>query len=480
MRALTAQSLAASAYRTLGLPASATQQQIDAAARRLRIWPDPNTFPPTPWDSQWLGPVFRSKNDIEQAVAALNDPTSRTQERLLWFHLNDPSIWSAANVLSPNGTLQKLAANRDPASVHDMALVRLQLAMLHDAQFLDAARWKRVFAQLQMLAKSTSFQKWVIELESQGDFEKKAHDDEIIATVQSLATLLADTMAARAEAALEDDDPNTAARILGFLRADDGSSLASSEVEKRILDRLEDLISRRCQHMSDDLERKFLRGGTPLPLAQATCGGCAKFYNDSIDPVLNQLHLLAGANSDRALRGRSSAAHAMEYLGRCWAASSKYPIAEKTLQAALQLAAGTAFEATVHASIERCRENARRSRPPAQPLRPSLGTGTSTVRSSGSGMWRGAGILIGLLLAASRAFMGFNSGSTSSSPSYYNAPSYYNGHVRYSPDGHVITNGDNPDVPVAPPDFPHTYNPPSPPDPPFTGVGPTGMPTFHR
>src|SRR5215212_1276920 len=90
MQPLTLASLAANAYRTLGLSASAGQAAIDGAARRMRIWPDPSRIPPTPWDLPELGPLSRFRSDIEQAVARLHDPASRAAQRLLWYAGSSP------------------------------------------------------------------------------------------------------------------------------------------------------------------------------------------------------------------------------------------------------------------------------------------------------------------------------------------------------------------------------------------------------
>src|SRR6478736_4522454 len=85
MQPLTRQRLAANAYRTLGLSASADQAAVDGAARRMRIWPDPSRIPPTPWDLPWFEPVARAKDQIEQAVAQLGNPDPRVEEQLLWY-----------------------------------------------------------------------------------------------------------------------------------------------------------------------------------------------------------------------------------------------------------------------------------------------------------------------------------------------------------------------------------------------------------
>jgi hypothetical protein len=124
MGVLTAQRMAASAYRTLGLPASATQAQIDAAARRLRIWADPKTVPPTPWDTPWLGPVRRSRNDIEQALSALNEPATRVEERLLWFHRPEPALWEAQKPIELDVSAPRTAGGASDLVAEARAIAR--------------------------------------------------------------------------------------------------------------------------------------------------------------------------------------------------------------------------------------------------------------------------------------------------------------------------------------------------------------------
>ena len=46
--ALSGESITRNSFRILGLPATASQADVDRAARRLRIWPDPSRIPPTP------------------------------------------------------------------------------------------------------------------------------------------------------------------------------------------------------------------------------------------------------------------------------------------------------------------------------------------------------------------------------------------------------------------------------------------------
>ena len=71
MRALTRDILFRNAYRMLGMSATANQREIENAARRMRIWPDPARVPSTVWDMPWLGPLSRSRSDIERSGFAV-------------------------------------------------------------------------------------------------------------------------------------------------------------------------------------------------------------------------------------------------------------------------------------------------------------------------------------------------------------------------------------------------------------------------
>lgn len=457
MQALTPQRMAASAYRTLGLPGCASQVQIEAAARRLRIWPDPNTVPPTPWDCTWLGPVARSKNDIEQAFAALNEPATRIEERLLWFHGSDASLWAARDAKDLDPALRTLSTATDPPSFHDFSLARLQLALLHDFEVTDPDRWRRVLKRLCTLAASDDYLAWLLKVEDQGDFEKRAEIEEVSAALKAWPQSLAASLAGRAEAALENDDFPTASRIIGLLRTSEGQSVAAVETETRILDRLEDLVERRSAHLQEDLGRKFNRGTISVTQGQAFCGGAAKFYNESIDPVLSEVYALAGPHSDRTLRARTAAAKAMALMGEAWAACRRFQIADQTLQAAILLAEGSPLENGIRQTLERCRQNALRTSAASPGGRPGSGqTRTykpvySTVGASGGGRgWAGGtGILI-LVSVVVRGLIGFGSlgGSSNSTPPSYtpgNSYRYYgtpSRGVRFAPDGTPTT--DNP------------------------------------
>jgi hypothetical protein len=479
MKSLTPERLAASAYRTLGLSASASQAQIDQAARRLRIWPDLNSVPPTPWDLLWLGPVARGKKDIEHALALLNEPATRIEERLIWFHTEDPKPWSAGDVQSLDSALRALSARKDPASLHDYALVRVQLAMLHDTQLVDQDRWGRALQRLRKLSQSDDYLAWLLKVEAEGDFEKRAQIEEVSAAMKALPDGLAGTLATKAQSALEEDDLATAGRVLGVLRAAGNATPGALDYQTPILDRLEDLVNRRCNQLHQDLDKKFQRNGVSRLQGQAFCGGAAKFYNESIDPVLSQVYELVGLESDRTLRARTTAARAMAHMGQCWAMCGRLQVAEQTLDAAAELGRGTPVESMIRGLLEQVRQSLNRQRASAIPMAkpvgpvPAIPVGLPSkpvyTTTGGSGGWGGRSALIVALIIALRggvAVMNLIGHSRSSSPATtrypYSSPTYttpappsYSNPPRYrmEPGGHLVPvdSGAGRNLPFGPP-----------------------------
>src|SRR5579859_7971544 len=107
--------LAANAYRTLGLPAGVSQEAIDAAARKMRVLGEAQSIPASPNDLNWLGPVSRSRADIEQALARLHDPAARVEERFLWLH--HPQ--NRGPITDADELLVVATQDPDPATRHD-------------------------------------------------------------------------------------------------------------------------------------------------------------------------------------------------------------------------------------------------------------------------------------------------------------------------------------------------------------------------
>jgi hypothetical protein len=413
---LDSQKLAGSAFRTLGLCASASQAQIDQAARRMRVWPNPASIPPTDWDFHWLGPMRRTRIDIEQALATLNDPVTRIEERLLWFNDGNPQLWTSGNIKQVNKAICALPTTHSPALSHDIALARLQFALLEDPGFRDSDRWGGVLAKLGALAESEPYLAYSLAAEEQGRFEKTARSDEIEAALRSLPHRVALSIAARAESAMEADDLVTATRILSILRL--GVPEVLAECEGRMAERLENLILRRCDHVHEDIDKV----GAPKSAVKrdkSLCAAQSKFYANSIEPLVRQLHQVAGPESDRFFRARTEAARAKAHVAQGWAILREFKTAQRMLISALELGTGTPVERPIRDNLERCRRVLKRL--PAGPPNtsaPSVKSGqlyiptyTPRTRQATSGKGKGWAVLIGVLVAVGRL------ASFSSSPS---------------------------------------------------------------
>ena len=100
----------------------------------MRIWPDEKRIPPTPWDAPWLGPIKRARGDIERALSALNEPASRVENRLLWYHAR-----AATEAEHPTPLNESL-----PLSYrHDDVLHALHSGLPQRPLHQPARRWRR-------------------------------------------------------------------------------------------------------------------------------------------------------------------------------------------------------------------------------------------------------------------------------------------------------------------------------------------------
>src|SRR4051812_13147230 len=101
--AMTVKDFGGNPFRVLGLNASATQDEIDRAARMVRLAGNQAL---ADYDDRWLGPMDRSAMAVERALMRLTSPTERLEARAWWFGQLPRSEKEALNVLT-------FDANRD-------------------------------------------------------------------------------------------------------------------------------------------------------------------------------------------------------------------------------------------------------------------------------------------------------------------------------------------------------------------------------
>jgi hypothetical protein len=331
MNPITLDSLARNAFRILGLTADASQAQIDSAARRMRIWNDPAAIPPTANDTPWIGPVPRMRKDIEDAVARLGEPLSRLQERFCWFCQRPPDS-DALPVIRPDSAL----------ALHDAALVLLHRGLLTRAEDIDP--WQAITDRFRALSKSDDYRQWLMEVESSGDFEKRAGLDEITLAQQQMPLWLSSAVVASIGDLLEGGDYAAAARAVKLIGADDPRSA------EKLLDRMGDDLAGRCSDLVNKIEAaRETRQASKL---RPWCNHAVARFDSDIQP---RIHLLLSTtqNPGRQSRIRMHGVSLLTEISEAYEAFGNFLAAEHALARARQLAAGTSMEFQATGLLER-------------------------------------------------------------------------------------------------------------------------------
>lgn len=360
MEPVTNQTLAANAYRTLGISALSTQADIEAAARKMRIWPDASRIPPTPWDLPWLGPMGRSRAQIEQAVSLLHQPIARLEQRLLWFGVSDPPADSSAAAWPVSA-----AAWTDwPAREHARVLGQLQRAWVEPPNRAAEADWPGLLAATASLCRSPAAAQWLRQAENAGGFDKPASDAEIAAALAALPAAIAAGLIKPAVAAAEGGDAAAIASLITAIRAVPAAApLAPADM---LFDRIEDQFDIRTAEMEKQL-RDNLRIDrlNPDRLANDNYDHttvAADIYKDRVSPVLAVLMTESADDADRMMRVRSRAGEVLVLLALGWEWSVRHVAAEDQLNQALQIAAGTVTELDIRRALDRVTPLARLER----------------------------------------------------------------------------------------------------------------------
>ncbi|HVX86596.1 MAG TPA: hypothetical protein VH253_17575 [Phycisphaerae bacterium] len=330
-------------FRILGLSGAASQAAMDAAARRLRIYPDPAAIPPTPFDLPTLGPLPRTPTDIEQALAALYDPLTRIDARLFWFTADHPP--SLADFPDP----------RSADSRHN-ALIRTLCF-----QNPPAPEW---FPRFEEHALAPDTLPWLIDLEHAGDFEKAATPDEVAAALQAFPAHCAAGYLPRSRAAIERVDLPTLLPIAALLHTAKFPQVRA--LLPQLLDVLEDNMARRCDAFDAQL-REGLRTNEQFPFSfypknLALTQDVAAAIDSTLSPFLRHLPELAPDDPDRIARIRYQVGLLLALLALGWDWSGRFINAEETYEKALGMVAGSPAEARIRDDLERIRPKARQQR----------------------------------------------------------------------------------------------------------------------
>ena len=361
METLSRHRLSGNAYRILGLPADASQRAVDGAARRMRIWPDPQRIPPSPWDLPWLGPVPRSRNDLERAVSELMNPATRIEQRILWYsgggELLAPCTAPDLERIAP-----QLAAAGTASAQHDAILAQIHLAILLDPQGDSEQLWTRTVAGVRELAASEPYRAWLLEVDESGSFQIPLRPEEVAHALDGWAEALLGVLVTHVQESLVGGNTQQGARLHRLMQ-NLSPTPAGLRAEVPVLDRMEDLLQQRCQEMMEDLRAHVVIDPGNFAQHQQSnaraCRSSASFYQEMVQPLLNELESLCEGNEDHIRRVRSPVARAVAMSGTAWVWSGQYMKADLAFRSALELAKGSTLEARIRADLEENQPRAR-------------------------------------------------------------------------------------------------------------------------
>ena len=366
MQPITQLGLAGGAYRTLGVGGSASLADVEGAARRMRIWPDPKRVPPTPWDVPALGPLSRSRADVDRAVSRLQEPTSRLVERLLWYAGRRPPDAGVdpASTADPAAASDAPATNRDDpvAARHDAAVWALHAAIVGD----DPVAWERAARRIAEAIRDPAYAGWLSRADAAAGFDKRASAAEASAALRSVAAGVAGALAAKSEAATangQSDRCLALAALLRWFETPAGDAGASADAAKatgdtsavagapastpgaartQLLNRLEDDLLTRCYDLFNRLNKQLRRfendpAKTYSDNRVHTVEAWGE-YDMAIGPALDRLTELADGDRARTVRVRGECADLLRLIGIGWEWSGQFIRAEEMLAQATVLA----------------------------------------------------------------------------------------------------------------------------------------------
>lgn len=418
--------IAANAYRTLGLAADASQQAIDAAARKMRILANAQGIPTSPNDLKRLGPVARSSADIEQALAQLNDPVGRVEERFLWLHHPE----NHDQIADTEELFIAATQSQDPTARHDAVILLLHAAVETDPRLLHPTLWRNASIAAEAFTHCEGYVQAIHAIELAGDFEKRARPQEIEAVGLMLPEVIVAVLLARTRAALDENDFDVCGRaaiaLAPVAQTMPRLNALFDDARERLLDKLEDLVDQRCRLTVDEVaarivcdRKKFARQKKKNHVATREL---AAEYNKNIHPALNLVGSLCQQMA-RTQRIHASAARAMRQLGIAWVWSGQWVAADNTFAAAEILAAGTPFLMSVK---EARAENAGRA------TRTRFGKGK---KSGSRGLGWAAFILIGMVIRGLTSYTSNSSSDTAPDTPHYHMPAV--GVNRNPPEQHL-------------------------------------------
>ncbi|HVT81112.1 MAG TPA: hypothetical protein VHM90_10690 [Phycisphaerae bacterium] len=362
MEPLTLDTFRRNAYRVLGLQAGATQEQIDAAARLLRLHSEGDA-PPTFNDAAWLGPVTRAPQDVDNAVMRLTDPESRTMERLWWFCNVPPASDSGAMAPISQTAVSKLRHR------HDEALTAICRLLIVGASGEALEKWRGLLGEFRAIARSDTYLQWLLEVENDGQFEKQASADEVASLQAQMGGYAATALVKMSNEYLDEGSYVPVGRIVNILQdASGGRPGPAKDAADRIINRLDDALIGRCNECIADVNTAWAT--KQIRVLKPACVRALHQCQGTIDDLCREILKWSANDPDRGDRVRGQVVSVYAHIADAYEACHDNYSARQTLMKTTELARGTPMEPRLQERIE--------SLTTAQPVR-------DTVAASGRG-----------------------------------------------------------------------------------------------
>jgi hypothetical protein len=219
-----------SAFRALGLAATAAQGEVFDAASAVRLALKLGVRKTFESDAAWLfGPAAREESDVRDAVGRLSEPAERARERLFWFHgaaAHAPASSVAGLTREVDALLADVPADPEgarpsdgqAAALHDAALLALAGVVRLDPALREGEAWARAFRLWRRLFGCEEFWSLLVAADLKGDYEQPVTFGEVEALRLGAPRVVSGHVAALAGTAARGGELPLAARALNLLR----------------------------------------------------------------------------------------------------------------------------------------------------------------------------------------------------------------------------------------------------------------------
>jgi hypothetical protein len=246
-----------SAFRVLGLAATASQREVFDAAAAVRLALKLGVRKTFDGDLGWLGQVERGESEVRDAVGRLSAPAERARERLFWFHrrVTERPVSTVAELVRTVDSLLHDAAGAQGASgngrgaegsaatLHDAALLALAGLAYLDPLLNEEGAWARALGLWARLWEGEEFWSLLVAADLKGEYEPAVTFGEASELRAEAPRLISQYVAGRARDAAQREDLRAALRAFRLLRGARLPRALLQEYERETFNPLEDSLT---------------------------------------------------------------------------------------------------------------------------------------------------------------------------------------------------------------------------------------------